>query len=959
MSRSAVLTSVRRLRSILAGQQGQEQSDEELLTAFADRRDEMAFAALVRRHGPMVLGVCRRVLGHEQDAEDAFQATFLVLARRAAALHNKTALASFLHGTACHLASKVKRAAGRRRKYQDALGALTQPRSPANPADELSWREVRSCLDEEIAQLPEKYRSVFVLCCLESVGRAEAARRLGVKEGTLSSRLVEARKRLSRQLARRGVELTAVLAAAALTTPAVSAALVASTMKAAVAASDGLVSASVAELVHSATTVGKTKIATVVLLAASVLAGASVWTYRGLAASALVLSAQSAEPPAAKRADKPPSAPMNRETMKTIEIRGRVLGPDGKPKAGAKLLLLGKAQPLGTTAADGGFTLAIPKDTKGGTLIAQADGFGIDFVDLPKGEPKKPLEFRLVKDRVIRGRIVNTEGKPAAGARLTVMALNVYPNNSMDSFLLDWKKRHFMSGIPGGVKGIWSNMGAHFAATTDADGRFVLRGLGRERLVMLRLRGAGLADDELWIVNRDGFDPHSYNQATIDNIPKGQEDIAARFLLYGPDLSVVGESEKILRGVVKASDSGKGRPGIHIHLSHDNNGLLRVPLDTHTDAEGRYEIHGARKAQRYQIEVAADLAAGYMDTYIWANDTPGYQPVAADITVKKGVIVTGKVIDQATGKPIPAFAMVAVLVNNPHVKGFPEFSNFHMHNTGKDGTFRAVTIPGHVLLMGGPSDFYKRYQFKFPAPDPKYPQYFLSRRPNSLEYYNYDSSISIVQGNYCKVLDIKPDAKVVEQDIVLERASALSIRLQDTEGKPLTDVWVAGSIVHDWYQPIPCKEAECSAYQVEAGKPRLMIFYHPGRKLVGTLTLKGDEKPPVVAKLGPAGSLKGQLLDTDGNPLTGVEVNVHYRQRTASEIQSVIRSGKHTFTDANGVFAFDDLIPEQKFELSFGHGKRRFERTPKIVNPAIEVKVGESREMGAIKLKRIVEQPSG
>ena len=81
MSSSPVLTSVRRLRSLLAIQHGQEQSDEQLLTAFADHRDDLAFAALVRRHGPMVLGVCRRLLGHEQDAEDAFQATFLVLVR--------------------------------------------------------------------------------------------------------------------------------------------------------------------------------------------------------------------------------------------------------------------------------------------------------------------------------------------------------------------------------------------------------------------------------------------------------------------------------------------------------------------------------------------------------------------------------------------------------------------------------------------------------------------------------------------------------------------------------------------------------------------------------------------------------------------------------------------------------------------------------------------------------------
>ena len=277
MSSSAVLTSVRRLRSLLAGQHGQEQSDEQLLTAFADRRDDLAFATLVCRHGPMVLGVCRRVLGHEQDAEDAFQATFLVLARRAAALHNKTALGSFLHGTAYNLASKVKRVASRRRKYE----GRAPERSSVSPSDELLWREVQALLDEEIARLPEIYRSAFVFCCLENLSRAEAGRRLGLKERTVSNRLAEARKRLSQRLARRGVELTAVLAAITLATPAVPAALVASTMKAALAtaAGDGLagvVSASVAELVRSATMVGKTKIATVLLLALTLLGGAGV-----------------------------------------------------------------------------------------------------------------------------------------------------------------------------------------------------------------------------------------------------------------------------------------------------------------------------------------------------------------------------------------------------------------------------------------------------------------------------------------------------------------------------------------------------------------------------------------------------------------------------------------------------------------------------------------------------------
>ncbi len=130
MSRSDVLTSVRHLRGLLAAQRSQDDSDEQLLHAFAERRDDLAFTTLVRRHGPMVLGVCRRVLGHEQDAEDVFQATFVVLARRAATLRDKTTLAGFLYGTAHHLACKAKRAAGRRRQHEGRApsGCLTIPR---------------------------------------------------------------------------------------------------------------------------------------------------------------------------------------------------------------------------------------------------------------------------------------------------------------------------------------------------------------------------------------------------------------------------------------------------------------------------------------------------------------------------------------------------------------------------------------------------------------------------------------------------------------------------------------------------------------------------------------------------------------------------------------------------------------------------------------------------------------
>jgi RNA polymerase sigma factor (sigma-70 family) len=965
MSSSTLQAGVQRLRCLAAVQGRQDESDEQLLLAFTTRSDEAAFSVLVRRHGPMVFHVCRRVLGNQQDAEDAFQATFLVLARNAASLRNKTSLPSFLHGIAVRTAMKAKQTAARRGKRENRAPA----RPSVNPADELSWSEVRTLLDEEIARLPEKYRTAFVLCCLENLSQVEAARRLGRNERTLSSQLAAARKRLGQQLTRRGVALTAVLAAASLTAPASSlpVGLVTKTMKVILAASAGqglasIISASVAELVQdtsAAMIASKAKTATIVLLAVSMLAGVSAWAYRGVAINALAPAALSAEPPPAKAEDKPRPSAVKSETTKSVEIEGRVLDPDDKPKTGAQLLLLegGKVRRLGATADDGRFTIAIPKEAKGGHLIAHAEGYGIDFVDLPRGQPGKPLELRLVKDRVIRGRVVNTEGKPIAGVRVTVSNLGVYADNKMDSFLIAWKKRHFMSGWPGGVKHIWSGTGTLFAATTDAEGRFVLAGLGDERLVTLHLKGAGIADSELMVVTRDGFDPKPYNQATNDNIPKGMERIAVRWLLHGPNPSAVVEAEKLIRGIVKDADTGKGRPGVVVRLTRREGGaLLNLSPEARTDAQGRYEIHGALKAQSYMLEAGEDVTEGYMNREVWAADTAGYDPITVDIVVKKGVIVTGKLIDQATGKPIRGFAFVAVLQGNPFVKDYPAFGNFHFRQTGADGTFRAVTLPGPVLLMGGPNDWATVVTYKKPVPDPKYPQYF-TKDPNFTAYYGPGGGMSPLQGNYCKVLEIKADAKIVEQDIVLERASALPIRIEDADGKRLTDVWVGGSSPQDWYPPIHCKEAGCSAYQLEAGKSRLLVFFHPGRKLAGTLTLKGDEKEPVVAKLAPAASIKGRLLDAEGKPLAGVAIGVGYHQRVASEIHNIIHEAKQAITDETGTFALTHLIPDQKLTLSFHAGKRKFEHETKPADPAIQLKPAERRDLGAIKLKVVPEKP--
>jgi RNA polymerase sigma factor (sigma-70 family) len=186
--------------------------DRRLLQRFVAQRDQDAFAELVARHGPLVLGLCRRVLRDLHDAEDVFQATFLVLARKAATIRKPESLSCFLHGVAYRLAIKAKAEADKRRRHERRASTSGE----TEDAD-LSWREVRGLIDEELQRLPLTLRLPLVLCYLEGQTQDEAARRLGWSRGTLKRRLERGRDRLRIRLTRRGVTLGAGLFAAALT----------------------------------------------------------------------------------------------------------------------------------------------------------------------------------------------------------------------------------------------------------------------------------------------------------------------------------------------------------------------------------------------------------------------------------------------------------------------------------------------------------------------------------------------------------------------------------------------------------------------------------------------------------------------------------------------------------------------------------------------------------------------
>jgi RNA polymerase sigma factor (sigma-70 family) len=236
LSLQKIAAQLRRV-SVLPG--GVDLTDGQLLAQFIGQHDEAAFAAFVKRHGSMVLGVCRRLLGNVHDADDAFQATFMILVHKAASLKSCELLGNWLYGVAYNtaLAARAKRCR-RQSKEKQVLG---MPEPVMSQPDD--WSDLRPLLDQELSQLAGYYREAIVLCDLEGISRKQAARQLAIPESTLSGRLTTARRQLAKRLARHGITLSVGALATVLSQCAVSARvpmpLVASTVKAATTVAAG------------------------------------------------------------------------------------------------------------------------------------------------------------------------------------------------------------------------------------------------------------------------------------------------------------------------------------------------------------------------------------------------------------------------------------------------------------------------------------------------------------------------------------------------------------------------------------------------------------------------------------------------------------------------------------------------------------------------------------------------
>jgi RNA polymerase sigma factor (sigma-70 family) len=975
MSSSALAASLRNLRGSLVDHQRREESDEQLLDAFLNRHDDSAFAALVRRHGPMVLHVCRRVLGHEQDAEDAFQAAFLVLAQGAAALRNKTRLAAFLHGIAYRTAMKAKQSAARRRKRESRTSAPPQ----TNPAEELAWREVRTLLDEEIDGLPEIYRVVFVMVYLEDLSREESAWRLGLKPLTVAKRLLKARKRLSQRLALRGVELTAVLAATAVATTTASAlptGLVAKTLKAVSAAASGkglagIVSASVIELVQGVTAAmigSKAKIATVLLLAASVLGGAGVYILTspqrqpGQPLPVTLAGDQTAEPPRSART----------ETTKTVMIQGRVLDPEDKPVKDARLNWMRCSKDLsnpedrlrlverGRSDENGRFRITLPSgeslDDSLRQLVVTAAGYGLTWLELPKGKPYRDVTVRLRKDVTIRGRVLSMEGKPLAGVRVRVDHLEDMPNGRFDDYLAyweqDWNKALRLAtrrlDLP-------AKNASLPCAVTDTKGRFQLSGGGSDRMVYLEIRGEGIAHATLPIGARPGFDPSALNKSARNRATmQGPSIPAPPPVLYGPTFEYVALPARIVEGVVRELGSGKPIPGVRIHGSADN----RTQSEAISDKEGRYCLEGLPKVKRYAYFYATSPGDGPWLTTIQGGveGAEGLQPVRVDFTMARGVILTGRVIDRATGKGVVGSVMFVYLPDNKFAgkQGYDPFMGSYA--TDSEGRFRLKVAPGTGVLEAAATGMRGSNRFmpaQFDAEDRKHITFTADG-----DFVTIPGGAGFLKvHNAVKWMDLAPDAGVVEQNLYLERGATAKVRIDDAQGSPLAGTIVSGidaMPAQHVQEAYVASEAECTIVALDPHQPRKVIFYHPKRRLAGTLLVRGDEKQPLTVRLTPTGTVTGCIKDADGQPLQGAEIDIGaFGQPISPNLNYLYVHLKFTGlpvrTDKQGRFVLEAVVPDEKFALGIRRLGAYLDGGPRT--RGLQIKTSQTLDLGDIRVK--------
>ncbi len=668
---------------------------------------EAAFEELMHRHGPMVLRLCRGMLGNPENAEDAFQATFLVLAQRSRTIRRRDSVASWLFGVARRVAAHARLGAARRRSGERLVAEKTpEAYLPAERGDE------REALLEEIEHLPDRLRGVVVLCCLESLTYAAAAQRLGLSVGAVRGRLARARVQLLRRLTRRGVTLSVGFFAAGTMAPAqtaqaplITGSLIDSTIRLALGYKAGTAAAALARGVLRSMFVSHLRAAVVVIVA---VAGSGLLAWRSLAArdnaidqAAPTQAPQANSPRAKDETTRHAGGSAQEKQPYTALIELRDLTTNGPiPEAQVECAYLG-AKITATTDAYGTARVTITELAGSYYLNVRASRAG--FVPLVLSwsrTPRSPappdrFRFQMEKGVTVGGRVLDQDQRPVAGATVVINVRKHYPDSEQKpdvlfvSTLTDGDGRWSFSNVPEQSDAVEVGTYHHLYLTDDQIfkiNEFQPVSALRDRSAVLKLRagtrihGTVLGPDSRPVPDAAVLYGEE-NSIAVNRIPPVKTDARGQFILgvspgaisvltarrtgFGPAMQTVRVGTEpqhltltlplphTLRGRVVDS---AGRPIGRATLSVQSwRGSRSLEHDLTTDADGRFLW---KDAPGDEVRVGVDA-----NGYVRKRDVPVFPGVQNQIVLASPTTVKGAVVDAETGRPISGFSLVHGVVN--------------------------------------------------------------------------------------------------------------------------------------------------------------------------------------------------------------------------------------------------------------------------------------------------------
>ncbi len=884
MARVASGSVVRQLESLFQGGSVAGLSDRQLLERVNEvgrgPAGEAAFAALVGRHGPMVLGVCRQLLGDVQHAEDAFQAVFLVLAQRARSIRDPDLLGNWLYGVAIRTARCAKQKIARRRKREEhdtmngpGAGWCMPAEVTVPPADQAAIdREQAEVIHGEVDRLPRAFRLPVVLCYFEGLTLDEAARRLRCPAGTLGSRLARAREKLRHGLARRGVALPAAALGAFLAPRTTSASipplLCETTTRAATAfaaqhAASGTISAAAATLAQEVLRtmlIHKFRLVAMTVFALTAIATGAGFVTRSLAMKddamknpmptvvhpdvgrgspdpAQTADRKSPERSPARTEPRPPdpaSQPAGRMT-----VAGRVLDADGKPVKGAVVELVASARKPwvaaseeidqhsllgeGQSDSDGRFRFEAPRTSSNRVfevdVLAAAPGYGLGWAELNPDAEKPAAEIKLPPEETVRIRLIEVTGAPAKGVEVHVNGLSRADDTGKPSYIGLGKSRSAsFRSWPRPVK-------------SDEQGRIALSGIGRGV-------GVGLGISDLRYARQ--------------NLHLDTANSAA-----GKETTLALQPARLIEGRVLAADTGRPIPNAIVSaqtLVSNEHARGFFTEKFRADLQGRF-IMNPIAGESYTLGAFPTGSEPYLiqqDELKWKKGTV---KATHDIKLRRGVLIRGKVTDATTGRPLPASSIQFMPVNG----GDSVLSGWQAIVASQDdGSFQIAVSAGkgHLLIFGPTGDYVLGEIGS---------NRLRSDRPGGMRYRAH----AIIP------YEVKAGDTPHEVTAALRPGVTIKGRVEGPDGQTVTNGFILTTLHIEAFNPfwrgdfsVPVRDGRFELHGLAPEASARIHLLDPEHEWGATVEVSGKQSgEDLTIRLQPCGMAKARFVGPDGKPV--------------------------------------------------------------------------------------------